>query len=53
MKILDTFWTPKINVHIVECDCGHQNPMRADVWYINCSRCGKKISMKELRGEEE
>ena len=51
MRISDTFWTPKINVLLIKCDCENLQPMETDKWKIKCSRCGKEIKMNELRRE--
>ena len=41
MQLLDAVWTPKINMVVIECDCGFMFQRRADMWKVVCPRCGK------------
>ena len=51
MKIIETTWTPKHNVHRIECDCFATFDHRVDRWAIKCPRCGKVESLYKLRLE--
>ena len=49
MQLLDAVWTPKINMVVIECDCGFMFQRRADMWKVVCPRCGKYDNLAVLR----
>jgi hypothetical protein len=46
MKIVDMFWTSRVNYYKIRCDCGNEFPQRVDRFTIVCSKC-KRRSHKE------
>ena len=49
MKQVDARWTPKVNLLVVECDCGHIFQHRVDRWKMRCPQCNKTESINALR----
>ena len=49
MKIVDTVWTKRYNIHFIMCDCGWQFKHRADRWIAFCPKCGRREIISGLR----
>lgn len=49
MKIINAFWTDRINYLVIVCDkCGAKFPYRVDKWYIVC-KCGNRQHRDKLK----
>jgi hypothetical protein len=48
-EIIDTFWTPQVNMHVVRCPTGKTFNIRADRWRVHCPHCNKTGSITVLR----
>ena len=48
MKIVDARWTPRVNMLVIVCDCGHEFEHRADRWRVRCP-CGRQGHLAVLR----
>jgi len=52
MKIIDTRWTPKVNIHNIRCDkCDSIFDHRTDRWTVRCPVCGEQAGLNKLREE--
>jgi len=49
MKIINSEWTPQVNMLAIECDCGRQFSHRADRWKIECPICHRTDNLAFLR----
>lgn len=49
VRIADTRWTPRVNLHLVRCPCGGAWEHRADRWRLRCPKCGATGHLGELR----
>ena len=49
MRIVDAYWTPKVNMIVVLCDCGHRRecPTNRKVWW--CNHCNRRIDVMKLK----
>ena len=52
MKIIDTKWTPKVNLLKIKCSCGEEFWHRADRWTLQCPECGRQEGIVALRRRE-
>jgi len=49
MKIIDTEWTPKVNILHIRCNCcARVIKHRADRWWVYCP-CGNKRNLGKIR----
>ena len=51
MKIIDVFWTPTINMAVIQCVCGNKFGHPLNRWIAFCARCGAKGKIDYLRNE--
>lgn len=49
MKIRDCKWTPRVNILVIECDCGQRLGHRADSWWVVCPQCFRRENLQTLR----
>lgn len=49
MKIINARWTPKVNMLIIRCDCGHEFEHRADRWGVKCLNCKRQEHLQRMR----
>ena len=50
MKIEDVYWTPKVNMLLIRCECGHLFEHSANKRIAICSGCGKKEDTLIMKG---
>lgn len=48
MTLVDVFWTPKVNMLVVKCDCGRTFEHRLDCWTVRC-KCGRAENIEVIR----
>jgi len=49
MKIIDAYWTPKINILTIQCSCGTLFKSRADRIRVICPKCDKVGNMFRIK----
>lgn len=49
MKIIGASWTVEVNMLKIACSCGIRFKHRADVWNVECPKCGTRAHLKVLR----
>ncbi len=47
--IIDAYWTPYVNILVIQCRCGHLIRHRADRWKVKCPHCGNETNLQILR----
>lgn len=49
MRIVNSAWTPQINLLLLMCECGHFFWVRSDRWWPTCPSCGMKEHLHVIR----
>lgn len=49
MKIIDARWTPRVNMLMIECNCGNRFEHRADRWIVKCMNCMRQDHLQRMR----
>jgi len=50
MKIVDSYWTPVVNILRIRCSCGIINEMRQDNNVVKC-KCGQRANMHNYKNQ--
>jgi hypothetical protein len=53
MKIVDVFWTDRVNYYKIKCNCGNVFPQRVDRFIIMCSKCKRRAHKETIKIELE
>jgi len=49
IKILDAYWTERVNVLILICQCGCRFEHKASRWNVMCPKCGYFDHLSKIR----
>jgi len=52
LKLIDAKWSPRVNILIIQCDCGSVINHAADKVLIHCVLCRAYKNLHKLREEE-
>ncbi len=49
MQIVDAYWTPRVNIYIIQCRCGARFHSPVDLWWHRCPHCQRKECVETIR----
>ena len=49
MHIIDVVWTPKVNLLVIQCDCGGAFQHPSNRWTVRCPNCNTTQNIALLR----
>lgn len=50
IRILDAYWTPRVNILAIECGCGKRSRHPANIRWFRC-KCGNRVDTLKLKAE--